>query len=384
MRIQKFVRQVSRRRTQQPDRNKVDFIQSFTEAYDILPKTEGEIDILDIPHNKENLKNLFRTLQNNGAGIGDPIAISKNPKEKGIKVHRQVADDFDLKSLGKKHGFSLTAGNGSRGGTGSKSMGFGFEGQIFKDIEEYIKNGESAEFTYPDFMKEFHTEVLGKHKEISVTLDGGKNTRRPLEFDTIGGLIGGKDLDIGSKVTDITVTGDGYPYYLSLKYGGTVTFFNAGVTKIFPPSDFESGKLKNRDAKALLKMLGINEKKFIDIFVNYDKKNAKKIVPKITEDVTRKANLRALLRLLLTGVGHGYWMVHKKGKNVDFYQMTRRQMMNSCKVQKVTVLYPQPGTAKRIDIEVLTPVYEFKINIRNKQGGLYPSHIMCDYKPRKQ
>ena len=25
--------------------------------------------------------------------------------------------------------------------------------------------------------------------------------------------------------------------------------------------------------------------------------------------------------------------------------------------------------------------YDFKFNIRNKQGGLHPTHLMCDYKP---
>ena len=110
-----------------------------------------------------------------------------------------------------------------------------------------------------------------------------------------------------------------------------------------------------------------------------------KIVPKIQEDVTRKVNLRGLLQLLVTGIGYGYHMVHKKGKDkVEFYEMTRRRMMDSAKVRKVTVLYPKPGSAKRIDIEVITKLYIFKINIRNKQGGLYPSHIMCDYKPNPQ
>ena len=75
-------------------------------------------------------------------------------------------------------------------------------------------------------------------------------------------------------------------------------------------------------------------------------------------------------------------MVHKKGKDkVEFYQMSRRRMMDSAKIKSVTVLYPKPGSAKRIDIEVVTKLYIFKINIRNKQGKLYPSHIMCDYKP---
>ena len=28
--------------------------------------------------------------------------------------------------------------------------------------------------------------------------------------------------------------------------------------------------------------------------------------------------------------------------------------------------------------------YNFTFNIRNKQGGTYPTHIMCDYKKRKE
>ena len=61
--------------------------------------------------------------------------------------------------------------------------------------------------------------------------------------------------------------------------------------------------------------------------------------------------------------------------------MSRRRMMDSAKVKSVKVQYPKKGTAKRLDIEVVTKLYIFKINIRNKQGGLYPSHIMCDYVP---
>ena len=91
--------------------------------------------------------------------------------------------------------------------------------------------------------------------------------------------------------------------------------------------------------------------------------------------------MRALLQLLVTGIGYGYHMVHKKGKKIEFYEMSRRRMMDSAKIKSVTVLYPKPGSAKRIDIEIVTKLYIFKVNIRNKQGGLYPSHIMCDYKP---
>ena len=95
----------------------------------------------------------------------------------------------------------------------------------------------------------------------------------------------------------------------------------------------------------------------------------------------RNANKSALQRLLLTGIGYGYWMVHRKGKKVEFYEMTAGRMKKASKIKSIEILYPKPGDAKRIDIEVYTPLYIFKFNIRNKQGGLYPSHIMCDYKP---
>lgn len=355
----------------------------FTEAYDIIPKSSGEIDSLDIPHNKEALKKLFDEIVSS-SGMADPIALqSSTPKN--IKVSRAVADDFNLPSLSKKYGFKVTAGEGSRGGRGSKSMGFGFEGQVVKDIETYIQEGETSEnFKYPDFMKEMHRDILSKHDKITVSLEGGANTKRPLEFTDIGALIGGRELNIGHKVTDVTVVGDNKSYFLSLKFGGTVTFFNVGVAKIFTADQFEKGKIDNKDAKKILDIFGIDEKRFIEIFTKYDKKKASKSTKQMV-NVTRQTNLRALLQLLVTGIGYGYWMAHSKGKKgVEFYEMTRRRMMDSAKIQKVTILYPKPGSAKRLDIEVVTKLYIFKINIRNKQGGLYPSHIMCDYKPNPQ
>ena len=35
--------------------------------------------------------------------------------------------------------------------------------------------------------------------------------------------------------------------------------------------------------------------------------------------------------------------------------------------------------AKRIDVYIETEEMIFKFNIRHKQGGIYPSHIMCDF-----
>ena len=40
------------------------------------------------------------------------------------------------------------------------------------------------------------------------------------------------------------------------------------------------------------------------------------------------------------------------------------------------------GSGKRLDIHMESSVYRFMWNLRNKQGGKYPSHIMCDYKKK--
>ena len=38
---------------------------------------------------------------------------------------------------------------------------------------------------------------------------------------------------------------------------------------------------------------------------------------------------------------------------------------------------------KRIDMTFKNSFFEYKLNIRNKQGGKYPSHLMMDYKSLK-
>jgi hypothetical protein len=49
----------------------------------------------------------------------------------------------------------------------------------------------------------------------------------------------------------------------------------------------------------------------------------------------------------------------------------------------MTVYYGgKDGKGKRIDIEFSNQHFDFKLNIRNKQSGIYPSHMMLDYKTK--
>lgn len=355
---------------------------TVSEAYNIIPNSVDEIDSLkNTAIDTKTIKSVYSYIFSKNSSLANPIAVSSGQKEKQIKVARDIADGFNLNSLSKKFGVKLTAGDGSRGRRGANNQGTGFEKDLVDDINLFIEEGiETPSFKYPSLMNDLYKDILSKHKSIQVNLEGGANTKRPLEFTEIGAIIGGTAINVGHVVTDVTIIGDGTTYYyLSLKSSNTVTFFNCGVRKILTKDQFEAGEITNKNGKTILDMFGIDEKKFIDIFQSY-KGKTKKRGKKKTEDVTSKVNKRSLHRMLLTGIGYGYYMLHKRGKNVEYYKMDITNLKKSVKVNKVVILWPDAGSAKRIDIQILTDKYVFKVNIRNKQGGLYPTHIMCDYK----
>ena len=74
-------------------------------------------------------------------------------------------------------------------------------------------------------------------------------------------------------------------------------------------------------------------------------------------------------------------MLKGSSKGSDFYEITESYSKTaSTPTGKPKVLYGGvDGKGKRVDITFESKDYFFKVNIRNKQGGLYPSHIMCDY-----
>lgn len=292
------------------------FTQHLSEAYNILPTSEGEIDELEHldDKQKEDLKKIFSQVVKNDSGMPNPIAISsKRGENKKVKLARAIADDYDLKSLGQGTSFKVEVGDGSRGGRGTGNKGFQFEDQIVQDVEKYIEEGITADFKYKDMMKKLHVLVLGKGEDIIVKKVGEEDTKRPIVFGDASAVIGGRNLQIGEKISDVTVWVDGEPNYISAKTSGTVTFFNAGVRTIYTDDQFESGKITNKDGKKLLNMLGIDEQRFIEIFTGYDKATAQKARGKTQKDivdVTRTANKRALQRLLLTGIGYEIGRAH--------------------------------------------------------------------------
>ena len=91
-----------------------------------------------------------------------------------------------------------------------------------------------------------------------------------------------------------------------------------------------------------------------------------------------------LNRLMETGIGSGYYMVKGSDKGTfDFFLIDDAYLKKAAEpTSGVFVQYGGTGgVAKRVNVKFTTGKYKITINIRNKQGGIAPSHIMADYKP---
>lgn len=265
-------------------------------------------------------------------------------------------------------------------GLASKNKGNAFEAQFIAEFDKFE----------PELKKLVgYEKLMGDPRP-----DGGKNQKRPLTFS--GGKITcgpAGDNNIGHTVTDVTVpvskcsAAPNGELYLSLKYGNTVTFVNAGVKTLFTKAFFAGEEDLSVDAKALLKMLCINPDRFREVFTTYKgkapgekKSKAQKEKVDITDELKRNATFKTFMQSVM---GYGFVLVHQSNNgNVDFIDLTTESALNEfiADIKKAHIEYPKPGEAKRVDVVIKYPKIEFKINIRSKDGGVLPTHIMADYK----
>ena len=220
------------------------------------------------------------------------------------------------------------------------------------------------------------TYKLSESKWLKVNVVGGENTKRPLSFDGKIHITNtkGTGKDIGNSVTDITLTKDDKEkIYLSLKFETTTTFFNVGVRTKLRQSEIDKGEVKDRDGKKLLDLFGIDNKRFCTIFNDKVETDGGK--------VTTRPNAVAIKELLESGIGHGYHVIHKMRGKVLSKKMDEKAMKAAAKVGTCTVHYGgKSGKGKRIDMEMKSPYYKFKLNIRDTQGkDGYPTRMMCDF-----
>lgn len=354
----------------------------LTEAYSFFPTSVASIKgtLKDFPKDSvEDIINLFKFLKGKDK---TPINIDlKKPKNVNVSRYLKGAYDIDTIIKGAKlKTIKIKWGNGSSGNRGANNRGNAFETTFANAIEKWYAEGDDAVDNKQilDAIRDLDkTYNLGKSKTFDAKVVGGVNTKRPLDF---GGRIKitntkSKGFDIGESVTDITLlTDNNPPIFLSLKLGGTTTFFNVGVKTKITKDEIDSGIIKNKDGKKLLELFGIDNKRFCTLF--NDKVKSKSGV------VNGRPDVAGLNYLLQSGIGFGYHVIHQVSGKIISKVMDASAMKKAAKVGKVKIFYGgKGGKGKRVDVVMESDSYIFGVNIRDTQGGDgYPTRMMCDFK----
>lgn len=358
-------------------------------AYTFFPKTATEIKqtLRGDKAKIEDIINVFAVLKKQFPKLETPINIDPvSPTSiSKINISRDLSTDVDLKKLArdaKVTKITMKFGNGSSGGRGVQNKGNLYEKELADALQQWW-NGEkitdSKLATTVDKIVETHK--LKKCKKLEVLSVGELNNKRPIIFSPkvlISSKISVINNNLGPVVTDITLVCDGKKHiYLSLKTGGTVTFFNSGVRTVLSPSEIKTGKITNKDGLKLLDMFNINDALFCDIFNGKLKKGYSEDIWK-TMTGKQKSNLKDFLK---SGIGHGFTIVHKLSSETKVYEVDETYMEEAATPKSCMIYYGgKSGTGKRIDMEIETGHYILKLNIRDTQGGDgYPTRMMCDY-----
>jgi len=264
------------------------------------------------------------------------------------------------------------------------NKGLLFETDLAKRLDEYVegRQGKGQYASETSKIIEMCSAKIGS-PVVNFRHEGGANTSRPIVNSGSQVFVSPKDhREHGSKLTDITlVHHNKKESYLSLKYSSTLTFVNSGVSKIFPETEIKKGSISSPVGKAIMSAFGIDELLFCNVFNDYGKgtRHATGV------NVSSKIDRNALKLFLSTAIGSDYWMIHGMdgGKIWSWYMDPSKNNTMSTVSGPIIIDYGgSSGTGKRVNISFSNSFFDFTVNIRNKQSGRYPSHIMCDYKSK--
>lgn len=350
-------------------------------AYDFIPSSESEIQ--STIRNTDAMAdaiNVFRALTTKFPAYKDPLAFDLS-KPKAVKVIRSLSSSISLKEYQKLCNYvRLEFGSGSRGGRGAGNKGNKFESIFAHDIENWFIGEELSDPSNLPLIEELdRIHNLSSYKNVKAKFIaktvGEKNTKRPFNYGSRISL-GRGVVDIGQDVSDIDLYADNKLIaHLSMKFGPTVTFFNAGTLKAIPTKQVEAGFVANPDGQRLLEMMGLDNAWFCSIFTG--NKSARGL------NSGRKPDTAALEHLLQCGIGYGYTMVHKIKNNNKVLKITSDYMRAASKIKNVTIRYGgASGTAKKVEVIVTTPKYIISFNFRDSTGNNrgFPTRVMADYK----
>lgn len=361
----------------------ISFKAYIVEAYTFFPKKISDVtsqpallDTSDVVRN--DIVKLLSFLQKTYPSIETPINISL-AKPKFVNVSRQLQGMIEIKDIMAKAeltAIQLKYGNGSSGNRGANNRGNLFETQFADALNGWWNGDEVKDKQMLAAIEDLDkTYKLSKSSKLVVNVVGGENTRRPLKFGSKIELANtkGSGLDVGAGVTDVTLITDTQEIYLSLKLGGTTTFFNVGVRKILTVNEIKNENITNKNGLALLEMFGVDPVKFAKVFNG--------TLPGGEVDKNPKIKKSSIEHLLQSGIGYGYHIIHKMSKKIISTKMDKSTMARSSKLGSVEIYYGgKGGRGKRVDIIFESKEFKFKINIRDTQGkDGYPTRMMCDF-----
>ena len=357
-------------------------------AYTVFPKTLKEIRSLQTTKTKiTEIVNLYAYLSAKFKSVDTPINIDSQSITT-VNVSRDIDGMIDINKIRldtKLSNIKIKFGNGSKGGRGVKNKGNLFENTYATALQDYHAGEKISDMTMvPSIDHLYKTYNLKRYKNLFVKQEGSANTKRPLTFlpsEIIMKAAGQQGNQLGKFVTDVTLLDkeNGKPVvYLSLKLGGTTTFFNSGIKTILTTQEIKANKITNVNGKRILSLFNVDAFDFCSVFNGKLKKGYNEDVwPKMTS--SQKTQLEKLLQ---SGIGYGYHVIHKLGGTIKSTKIDERYMKDAAKPKSLRIFYGgRGGNGKRIDMEILTSKYELKLNIRDTQGGDgYPTRLMGDFK----
>lgn len=340
----------------------------------------------------EKLKELgYKTVKTDGNFVS---IVADDRIEALTKIAKELHGEYDPNGKGSSVGrvelpnkIKILAKPG-KNGVLRVNKGSKFEKDFVNALNSYInsnKNFDKIDLLYRDAISKIESTFPDEnYRIISAKFVGNTKIERSLHINSNRIYCGDSSYDIGRAISDITLTiqntknNSTKDVYLSLKYGPKVTLANLGTKKILTDNDIKSGEIKTREGINLLHTLGVDCTKFCEVFNNYVGKVRKsnKNVEIVTDTLKNSQKFKEFLYSVL---GYGYIFVHWN-KGIRVFEMTESKMKDILEVQKATVEYPIDGGAKRVDIIVDCKGIEIKFNIRSKKGGVYPTHLLSDYK----
>lgn len=307
-------------------------------------------------------------------------SIQQDVKSAFEKLGRNISYD-DFNSIAKQYGLpewtKIFKGDfsGYTNGLASKNKGNAFEIDFVEDFKYYAD----------DFANCIDVDVNDLYN-ATLDLVGGNNNSRPLSI-TNRNVVVGDIKTSGDMLADVVINTTDNKYNVSLKCGNSVIFINCGIGKIFTRQEFNkyktTGEYKpTKEGETLFEFFGIDPIRFADVFVNYVGTNKSRKSNKDSVDVTNNAKTKQFYEFLKSVIGYNYVLVHKGNNNkIHYYNLLTEKQLNAFigNIHSMKVLYPADYDAKRVDIILETSKLTIKFNIRSKDGGIEPTHLMSDY-----